>query len=115
MIACLPVTREGTISSGWGRAERVAVVTMVDQKITGWRVLDVGWHVLHDQDSEGAHHARIARFLRDHAVDVVITGRMGAGMERMLESMGIRVVQQVEGEARAAVLAVGADRAIGLS
>lgn len=106
MIACVPVTDDGTVAGGWGRARRVAVAAVTDGRITQWQELDVAWDVLHDEGSEGSHHARVARFLREHQAEVVVTGHLGPGMERMLGSMGVRVVQQAHGDARAAVLAV---------
>jgi predicted Fe-Mo cluster-binding NifX family protein len=88
---------------------------VTDDGIAVWDEVEVGWDVLHDQAAEGTHHARVADFLSTHGVGVVITGHLGWGMQRMLDSMGIRVVQSVRGDARAAVLAVYADPSIGLS
>jgi predicted Fe-Mo cluster-binding NifX family protein len=115
MIACLPVRPDGEVAAGWGRARRVAVASVTEDGITTWQELDVAWDVLHDEGTEGAHHARVARFLREYHVEVVITEHLGAGMARMIGSMGIRLVQGARGDARAAVLAVFADRAVGLN
>jgi predicted Fe-Mo cluster-binding NifX family protein len=115
MIACVPVLQGGRVAPGWGRARRVAVAVVVDGEIVGWEEFDVAWDVLHDEGTEGSHHARVARFLREHDAEVVITGHLGAGMERMIGSLGIRVVQDVDGDARSVVLAVYADRAAGLA
>jgi len=52
-----------------------------------------------------APHARVARFLIDHHIDVVVAEHMGPGMTRMLTTMGIRVSLGALGDARAAVLA----------
>jgi len=104
MIPCVPVTPDGLIAPGWGRARRVAVVSAAGGQIGAWDEFDVGWDRLHDEGSEGSHHARVARFLIDHHVDVVVVGHMGPGMTRMLTTMGIRVVLQAQGDACAAVL-----------
>jgi predicted Fe-Mo cluster-binding NifX family protein len=104
MILCVPVTSGGLIAPGWGRAPRVAVVSAADGQIGAWDELDVGWDKLHDEGSEGSHHARVARFLNDHHVEAVVVAHMGPGMTRMLTTMGIRVVLQAQGDARAAVL-----------
>ncbi|MHB2024445.1 MAG: NifB/NifX family molybdenum-iron cluster-binding protein, partial [Mycobacteriales bacterium] len=69
-----------------------------------WRVHVVRWSTLHDGGTEGSHHARIARFLRENAVDVVVAEHLGAGMQRMLATMGIRLVTGASGDARQAVL-----------
>jgi predicted Fe-Mo cluster-binding NifX family protein len=114
MIACVPVTIDGSVAGGWGRAGRVAVADISQGQVARWDEVDVGWDVLHDEGSEGSHHARVARFLRENHVEVVIAGHMGGGMERMLGSMGIQVVQQAQGDARAAVLTVDAERSGGL-
>jgi predicted Fe-Mo cluster-binding NifX family protein len=95
---------DGTVVPGLGRAPLVAIATVQDGKVSGWQEHAVGWDAAHDEGTEGAHHARIARFLREHEVDVVVTGRAGAGMVRMLGTMGIRLVMDVEGDARAAAV-----------
>jgi len=75
----------------------------VDGVIDSWRETTVDWDSQHDQGTEGAHHARIARFLLDNRVDVVAAQHVGPGMQRMLASMGIRLVTGMTGDARAAV------------
>ena len=46
---------------------------------------------------------RVARFLIDHHIDVVVAEHMGPGMTRMLTTMGIRVSLGALGDTRAAV------------
>lgn len=104
MIIAIPVDAEGQVAHGWGRAPRVAVATAADGAITDWQVHDVGWDVAHDEGTEGSHHARIARFLRDQHVETVVAGHMGDGMLRMLASMGVPVVLGAEGDAHERVL-----------
>ena len=105
MTTCIPVTTEGTVAHGWGRAPRVALAQVSDGRIESWTEEDVRWDVLHDEGTEGSHHARIARFLLDHDVSVVVAEHMGPGMSRMLSTIGIRAVLGAEGDARAAVSA----------
>ena len=106
MILCIPVTDDGSTARGWGRTHRMAVAsTATLGRITDWQEFDVGWDSLHDEGPEGAHHARVARFLIDHHVDVVVAEHMGPGMIRMLTTMGIRIWLTALGDARAAVLA----------
>jgi predicted Fe-Mo cluster-binding NifX family protein len=105
MILCIPVTPDGMTAPGWGRTHRVAVANASGSDVSEWREFDVGWDTSHDEGTEGAHHARVARFLIDHHVDVVVAEHMGPGMTRMLTTMGIRVWLGADGEARAAVLA----------
>ena len=62
------------VGSGWGRAPQVAVSTIDGATIRSWEVHDVRWDVAHDEGGEGAHHARVVRFLRDNGVQVVVTG-----------------------------------------
>ena len=105
MILCIPVTDDGSTAPGWGRTHRMAVAsTSTSGQIIDWQELDVGWDSLHDEGTEGAHHARVARFLIDHHVDVVVAEHMGPGMTRMLTTMGIRISLGAFGDARAAVL-----------
>ena len=104
MVVAIPVSVDGTTSDGWGRAPRVAVARVTGGRIESWDEHDVRWDVLHDEGPEGGHHARIARFLLDHGVEVVVAGHVGPPMVQMLRRMGIGVVVGVTGEARAAVL-----------
>jgi len=104
MIVCIPVTANDEIDAGWGRAARVAVAEVLDGAITRWEPIDVGWDALHDSGTEGSHHARIARFVQDHGVQVVVTGHMGPPMANMLERMQVGVRLGASGDARRAVL-----------
>lgn len=106
MKLIIPVTPEGRTGHSWGKAPRVAVAGVEAGTITAWEETDVRWDASHDEGTEGSHHARIARFLREHDVDTVLAHHMGPGMQRMLATMGITVLPVAEGEdARAAVLA----------
>jgi predicted Fe-Mo cluster-binding NifX family protein len=103
-IACVPVTPEGAIDPRWGRAARVAVAEVAHGDVVGWHEHDVGWDRSHDEGAEGAHHARVARFLRDQRVQVVVADHMGEGMNRMLQRMGVRVHLGAGSSAREAVV-----------
>ncbi len=105
MIVCIPVTRDGQVDHGWGRAERVAVADVRGGEITKWDEFDVGWGTQHDAGPEGQHHARIATFLKEHKVEVVVANHMGPPMEHMLAQMRIAVKLGAGGKARDAVLA----------
>lgn len=105
MIVCVVVNESGEVGGGWGKARRVALATVADGAVTDWREVDVGWDVAHDMGSEGSHHARIVRFLREDAVDVVVAGHMGPPMQNTLTKLGVRVVLDASGDARAAALA----------
>ena len=105
MVVCIPVTGDGLIDSSWGRAARVAVATVTEQGIDDWQEFAVGWDGLHDAGTEGSHHARIARFLLDHGVEVVIAQHMGQGMVHMLGKMGLDVQLGQLGPARETALA----------
>lgn len=99
---CVSVTGEGTVDPRWGRAERVAVSDVDDGTIVGWQEYAVGWDRLHDAGTEGAHHARVARFLRDQQVDVVVAEKMGPDMARMLGKLDVVVRLGATGDARTA-------------
>ena len=105
MIVCVPVTDDGRVGHGWGRADRVAVAAVSPGGIDRWEEFDVGWNRLHDEESEGGHHARIARFLTEHGVEQVVAGHMGPPMEHMLAKMGIAVSLGADGDAREAAMA----------
>ena len=83
----------------------MAVASMADGAVRDWVEHVVAWDELHDQGAEGLHHARVARFLQEHAVTEVVANHMGAGMEHMLARMGIAVHFGAAGDARTAVSA----------
>ncbi|HEX7948995.1 MAG TPA: NifB/NifX family molybdenum-iron cluster-binding protein [Candidatus Limnocylindrales bacterium] len=104
MIVAIALAPDGTAGQGWGRAPRVAVARVENGRIESWTEHDTRWDVFHDEGSEGGHHARIARFLADHAVEVVMAGHMGPPMVQMLGRMGIGIRLDGGGDARAAVV-----------
>jgi predicted Fe-Mo cluster-binding NifX family protein len=105
MIVAIALSLDGTAGQGWGRAPRVAVARVEDGRIEAWAEHDVRWDVLHDEGPEGGHHARIARFLKEQGVELVIAGHMGPPMVQMLARMNIAVRLDPDGDPRAAVAA----------
>lgn len=103
MIVCTTLAAEGGVGGGLGRARRVAVASVREGQLASWEEFEVGWDDLHDQGTEGAHHARIVRFLRDHDVELVVASHIGPGMQRTLGSMGVRTALGATGDARQAV------------
>jgi predicted Fe-Mo cluster-binding NifX family protein len=103
VIVCVPVTATGDVDPRWGRAERVAVARLEGGRITAWQEIDVAWDALHDVGTEGGHHARVARLLRDHGVEVVVAGHMGPPMVEMLGRLRTVATLGASGDARAAV------------
>lgn len=106
MILCVPITSDGMIDPRWGRADWVAVADVIDGKIANWQEIEVSWSRLHDEGTEGSHHARVVKFLHEHHVEGVVAHHIGDGMVRMLDTMGLPVHLGAAGDARAAVLAV---------
>jgi predicted Fe-Mo cluster-binding NifX family protein len=104
MIVCTTLGSAGAVGGGLGRASRVAVADVDDARVSSWEEYDVGWDRLHDQGTEGAHHARIVKFLREHDVEVVVAAGIGPGMQRTLGSMGVRAVSGATGDATEAVV-----------
>ena len=111
MIVCVPVTATGEIDPRWGRAARVAVVEVRDGDLIRWEEVEVAWDELHDAGTEGGHHARVARFLQDQRVEVVVAHHMGGPMVQMLDRMGLEVRLGASGDAGRAVLFATAGRA----
>ncbi|MGZ4560496.1 MAG: NifB/NifX family molybdenum-iron cluster-binding protein [Mycobacteriaceae bacterium] len=103
----MPITADGQVDPRWGRADRVAVAEVADGEIRDWQELTVAWGTLHDQGTEGAQHAQVARFLRDNRVQTIAVHHVGPGMQRMLGSMAIRVFTGLSGDARSAAHAAG--------
>lgn len=113
MIVCVPVEPDGTVGHSWGRAPRVAVARVESGSVADWQEYDVRWDELHDEGTEGGHHARIATFLRGHGVEAIVAGHMGAGMLQMLPRMGVALRLGASGDARAAVVAAAGSAAAG--
>ena len=105
MVVCLAVADGGSVDPRWGRARRVAIAAAENGAITRWEEFDVSWDTLHDTGPEGAHHARVARFLREHRADTVLAHHMGGEMAQMLQKMGVTVRLGIDGDARQAVVA----------
>jgi predicted Fe-Mo cluster-binding NifX family protein len=103
MLICVPIQADGQVDPRWGRAARVAIVETSEGALTAWREFDVGWNELHDQGTEGGHHARVARFLKDHGVEMVVAHHVGPAMMTMLDRMGLAVRLGASGDARQAV------------
>ena len=104
LVVCVPVEGDGSVDPRWGRANRVATAEVGAEGVAVWREFDVQWGDLHEEGSERRHHARIAKFLRDHGVQMVVADHMGAGMLQMLETMKIAVHLGASGDGRQAVL-----------
>ena len=101
-IVAVPVGPNGQVGAGWGKAASIALAGLTDGVVTSWDVHDVRWDISHETD-HGRHHATIARFLREHGVEVAVAGHMGPPMQNMLTKLGIRVELGAAGDARAAV------------
>jgi predicted Fe-Mo cluster-binding NifX family protein len=107
MVICVPVTSGGEVDGSWGRAARVGVANVEGETVDRWQEFDVGWDELHDTGTEGGHHARVARFVREHAVQLVIARHIGPDMLHMLERMGVAVQLGASGDARQAAVLSG--------
>jgi len=112
MIVATPVDPAGRSAGAWGRAHWVAVGRVADGAVTDWTVHEVDWDGQHDAGTHGSHHARIVRFLKDHAVEAVVVDHMGPGMVRVLETMGIPLLRATPGDAQASVVAAVASGAV---
>lgn len=110
MIVAMSVTDDGRVGHTWGKARQVAVAEADGQGINSWTVHEVRWDVAHDEGTHGAHHARVVKFLREHQVDAVVVDHVGEGMSRMLQTMGVRLVTGVHGDAKETVVAVASER-----
>jgi predicted Fe-Mo cluster-binding NifX family protein len=104
MVVCVPVTGEGLIDPRWGRAARVAIANVQEGDVVSWQEVEVAWGDLRDAEPEGSHHARVARFLKEHHAEVVIAHHMGEEMLHMLRRLGIRVILGAAGDAREAAV-----------
>ncbi|MFZ5847169.1 MAG: NifB/NifX family molybdenum-iron cluster-binding protein [Actinomycetota bacterium] len=104
MIVCTTLGPGGTVGGGLGKAAQVAVATVDEGQVASWDEREVSWDRLHDEGTEGSHHARIVKFLRENDVQLVVARGIGPSMQNTLGKMGIRFVLGVEGDARKAVV-----------
>ena len=110
----IAVNTEGDeVGGGLGRAATMAVADVQDGQIVSWTETPVGWDVLHDDptSNHGAHHARIAKFMKDNKVEVIVSGHIGPPMAHTLGLMQIHMFVGAEGLAREAVLVAAAELA----
>ena len=115
MIIAAAVEPDGSVGHSWGKARSVVVAVVEGDEVTDWRPYEVSWDLVHAEGTPGAHHARVVTFLRDHGVEMVLVDHVGAGMRRMLTSMGVDLREGIGGDARAAMRAAvrAADGPIG--
>lgn len=106
MIVATPVTAEGHSAAAWCKAHWIGLAEVDDRGEVGQLTIhEVAWDVSHDSGSHGSHHARIVRFLNDHQVRAVVVDHMGAGMQRVMASMGIPLLPASPGDARLSISA----------
>lgn len=108
MIVATPCTEQGQSAHAWGRAHWIGIAevsTEAEPSVTSWTIHEVKWDELHDEGTEGSHHARIVRFIKEQGVQAVVVDHMGMGMQRVMNTMGIPLLPATPGDARASVIA----------
>jgi predicted Fe-Mo cluster-binding NifX family protein len=105
MIVGVTTAPDGTVGGGLGRAQTMAVTEVRDGVAISWTEHHVGWGDLHGTGPEGTHHARIVRFVREHALETVVTSGLGDGMRNTMGKLGVVVRTDLSGDARAAAVA----------
>jgi predicted Fe-Mo cluster-binding NifX family protein len=105
----VPIIHDGganpIIDHRWGRADWVAIAEVADGLINTWEEIEVSWDRLHDEGTDGSHHARISKFLTSNGITMVVADHMGEGMLRMLDTMKITIALDASGSAKEAVQA----------
>ena len=82
----------------------MAITEVSAEGIGSCQEYQVGWNALHDAGTEGSHHARVSRFLKEHHVEAGLADHMGPSMLHMLERMGVKVLLGAMGNAREAAI-----------
>lgn len=104
MKIATPVDNAGQSAHAWGRAHWVAVADVTEGVTTDWQVHEVSWDDLHDAGTHGSHHARIVSFLKEQQIEAIVVDHVGEGMQRMLATMMIPMLQATPGDAKESVL-----------
>lgn len=100
MIIATPVTPDGNVDPRWGRAHTMALAQVENDELVGWSEVEVNWDVLHDEGTEGSHHARVVTFLRENSVEGVILYRAGEPMLNTMAKMGLVIATDAAGNAK---------------
>ena len=69
----------------------MAVADVSHGRISAWEESDVGWDRLPDESPHDVHHARMAGFLHDHGVNVVVVDHIGSCLGSALFTLDIAV------------------------
>jgi Dinitrogenase iron-molybdenum cofactor. len=104
MIIAIPVTPDGAVEERWAgpRGSR-SPPWWTDASRTGRSTPSAGTSPT-TRGTEGAHHARVVRFLRENGVTHVVVDHMGAGMRHTLGKLGIEILPVRSPFAREAVV-----------
>ncbi len=86
----------GQIFQHFGHTEQFKVYEVQDNKVVSSQVID----------TNGSGHGALAGFLKEHQVETLICGGIGAGAQNALASAGIKLYGGVSGDADAAVEAL---------
>ena len=105
VVVAIALGEGGAVGPRWGRAQRVAVATLEHDRLSSWDEIEVGWDRAREEGSDRRHHARVARFVKQHGVGVVVARHMGDDMLAMLGRMGVQVQLPTSDDARQAVRA----------
>lgn len=104
MNVMIPVRPDGSVEPRFGKAPMVAVAQVDDNgHVTQWQTFEVEWDRLHNEGTEGSHHARIVRFLREHEVVACVATHAGMGMQRTLAAMKVPLLPATLPDARESV------------
>jgi predicted Fe-Mo cluster-binding NifX family protein len=91
MVICATLVGPNQVGGGLGRTDRVAIARMRNGSETQVEEHEVRWARLYDQRSATEHHDDIARFLKDHKVEMVVTGHAARDLEQILDDMSIEL------------------------
>lgn len=101
---CAPIADDGMINRRWCKTRRVAVADVRGGEISRWQEFDVGWDRLHDEGPHEDHHERMATFLRDHTVNIIVIDHIGSCLSAALTRLDIAVHPGASGQARDAIV-----------
>lgn len=106
MVICATLVGPNQVGGGLGRTDRVVIARVRTDAEPKIEEHEVGWGSRYAQGAASEHHNEIARFLKDHEVEMVVTGQAAKELEQILGDMRIRLQTDQHGSLQSVLQSV---------